>query len=260
MKNTTPDLVLCELSETGLAGVDSYSPFCLKVTRALRAAGLRYVSRRSERPGTFSALNPTGQVPILLVDDQPVADSTRIVAKICELAPLAFPKSSRHEAFLWEEFADTHLNGFLVAARWADPRNWPNVRDAYFRGAPWLVRAIIAPRIRARVVRALVSRDVWRAGPDACWASFTATLDALDARAPESGFWLGDALSCGDIAIFAQLHSLRTPLTPWQASEVSARGRLVRYLDRVDAATRVGACAPAVSPKARAPHYQPELS
>jgi glutathione S-transferase len=231
-----PDLVLCEFLETGVPGLDSFSPFCTKVARALRAAGLRYVSRRSADPGAFRGLNPTGQVPVLLVDDEPIYDSTRILAKVKELVPGAFP--DHPEVLLWEELADTHLNGFLVAARWADDRNWPRVRDAYFAGAPWFVRTFIAPRIRARVLRSLQARDVWRAGDEACWASFLATLDAFEARAPESAFWLGSALSSADIALFAQLQAHRTDLTPWQSREIALRPRLSRWLDRVDASTR----------------------
>jgi glutathione S-transferase len=243
-----PDLVLCEFLETGVPGLDSFSPFCMKVSRALRAAGLRYVSRRAADPGAFRGLNPTGQVPVLLVDDEPIGDSTRIVAKIKELVPGAFPYHP--EALLWEEFADTHLNGFIVAARWADDRNWPRVRDAYFAGAPWFVRKLIVPRIRARVLRSLHARDVWRAGEEACWASFLATVEALEVRAPETAFWLGSALSTADIALFAQLQAHRTDLTEWQSREIALRPRLSRWLDRVDAATRTRRTTPRPQPSA----------
>jgi glutathione S-transferase len=88
------------------------------------------------------------------------------------------------------------------------------------------------------VVKGLVARDVWRAGPEACWKRFQVLLDQLDARAPEHGFWLSGPLSVADLALFGQLHSLRTPLTPWQAGEVARRLKLSAWLDRVDSATR----------------------
>ena len=47
------------------------------------------------------------------------------------------------EAWLWEDFADSCLNGYLVAARRADERNWPSVRTAYFNAVPALVRAVL---------------------------------------------------------------------------------------------------------------------
>lgn len=238
--DAAPVLILCELPETEMAGIETFSPFCLKVRHALAVSELTFTSRRASDPGSFRKLGGTGQVPILLIGEEVVADSTAILTRIAELAPgvldVGLDARGRAESRLWEELADTALNGFLVAARWADARNWPGVRDAYFRGAPWFVPALIAPRVRAKVVRGLEARDVWRAGHDACWDRFGATLDDLDARAPEAGFWLGSSLSRADIALFGQLHALRTPLTPWQKDQVAARKRLDAYLDRVGAA------------------------
>ena len=81
-------------------------------------------------------------------------------------------------------------------------------------------------------------RDIWRAGPDACWRRFETTLDALERRAPVTGYWLGEQLGVGDLGLFAHLHSLRTPLTTWQQARVEARPTLRAYLDRIDLATR----------------------
>ncbi len=238
---TQPHLVLCELADASAHGVESYSPFCLKAHRALRAASLEYERRHASRPDAYKDQNPAGQVPVLLVDGEPVADSTRIVKRIESIAGQlgggSLDPRARAEAWLWEELADSALNGFVVASRWADDRNWPAVREAYFGHAPWFVGALIAPRIRARVVGGLVARDVWRAGADACWDRFLATLEDLEARAPRTGYWVGDALTVADVALFGQLQSLRTPLTAWQSHAVAQKTNLRAWLDRVDAAT-----------------------
>lgn len=247
MTTEQPKIVLCELGETGIDSVQSYSPFCLKVHRALGATGLEYTSRHGA-PHSFRALNPAAQVPILLVGDEVVSDSTRILERIEQLAkatgrPSLVPKEprARAEAWLWEDYADRALNGYLVAARWADDRNWPLVREAYFKGAPWFVRKWIAPHLRRKVVSALVARDVLRSGEEALWDDFRRALDALEARAPLDGFWLeGDAPTVADIAIFAQLHGLRTPLTVTQERELARRPALSDWLDRVDEATFPG--------------------
>jgi glutathione S-transferase len=63
-------------------------------------------------------------------------------------------------------------------------------------------------------------------------------LDALDARAPDDGFWLGSRATVADLGLFAQLHSLRLPTVAHAAERVAARARLTRYLDRVDVATQ----------------------
>jgi len=228
MQDMEKPLVLCEVGDR--------SPFCLKVRRALIAAGLSYESRLATMPSAFKALNPTGQVPVLLVGEEPVCDSTVILARIAsDLAPGAFRTDA--ESWLWEDYADRALNGYLVAARWADDANWPRVLDAYFGKAPWFVRKLVAPRIRKRVLGALAARDFLRVGPKALWDDFRRVLDALEARAPRTGFWTSSDLSVADLGLFGQLHALRTPLTPGQAHELELRPTLVDYLDRVDAAT-----------------------
>lgn len=235
-----PRLILCELASTDVAGLESYSPFCLKVHRALKAAGLPYTSIHGTRPDEFKRLNPAGQVPVLLVDEEPIFDSSRILQKIDELAPGTIAPTDpalRSEAYLWEELADTSLNGYLVAARWADDRNWPKTKEAYFSDMPAIVRALVVPKIRARVLRGLHARDITRHGIHETWRRFEELIDLFEARAPESTFWVGRSLSFADFAIFAQLGGMRTPLTLWQSAKIAERPRLTAYLDRVDVAT-----------------------
>lgn len=236
-----PTLVLCELSKSTLAGIETYSPFCLKVHRALRHARLSYTSRHENNPAAYGALNPRKQVPVLLVDGSPVFDSSEILRAIEQLAPasmIPFADARLNaEAWLWEEYADRCLNGFLVAARWIDERNWTSVRDVYFEGAPWVVKHVVAPQLRRGVRDRLKARDVLLGSEAECWALFERTLDDLDARAPASGFWMGDRLSAADVSLFAQLRSLMTPLTAWQSTRIEARPRLAAYVARVDRAT-----------------------
>jgi glutathione S-transferase len=188
-------------------------------------------------------LNPLGQLPVLLVGDEKVADSTQILRRIESLAPGALtggldPRSMA-EAWLWEEFADVALYPYVLASRWADDRGWPVPREAFFGAMPAPVRAIVAPMVRNQTKQKLVARDFTRAGLDACYERLSRVLDQLDARAPEDGYWLGPRPCVADLGLFAHLHSLRIPVIPWQAEEVGKRGRLSRYLDRMDAATRL---------------------
>lgn len=236
-----PNLVLCELEPSGIDSVESYSPFCLKVHRALKAAKLRYLSLHVANPAELKDLNPAGQVPVLLVDDVPVFDSAKILKKIDELVPGRISPTAprlRAEAALWQALADTTLNGYLAAARWADDRNWKAVKQALFADMPPVVRAVVVPGIRRKMLARLVGRDVTRHGLATTWRRFEDLLDALEVRAPASGFWVGDMLSFADFALYGQLAALRTPLTLWQAAKLSERRALDAYLDRVDRATR----------------------
>jgi glutathione S-transferase len=86
-----------------------------------------------------------------------------------------------------------------------------------------------------------VARDFLRAGEEALWDDYRRVLDFLEARAPHDGFWLGgDTPTVADVAIFGQLHGLRTPLTAAQGRELVLRPALTDWLDRVDEATFPG--------------------
>jgi glutathione S-transferase len=249
-KQAAPHLALCELEDPDMPGLETFSPCCLKAHRALKLAGLPYERIHGARPDSFKHHNPLGQVPVLLVDGSPICDSTAILRRVVELVPTAFDAGldarGLGERWLWEELADTTFGGFVVAARWADERNWPIVREKYFGQTPWFVKTLIAPRIRARVTAGLVARDLWRAGATACWRRFSDALDDLEARAPITGYWLGRTPGVADVALFAHLASLRTPLTPWQSLEIEKHPRLVDWLDRVGAATLAGPPVPEV--------------
>jgi len=231
-------IVLCELGDPKLPRVESYSPFCLKVHRALQLGGLSYERRHGVGPRAFKALNPAAQVPVLLLDDEPISDSTAIVTRLEEIAPAPLGRnlsaSERAEAFLWEEMADTVLNGFLVAARWLDDENWVRTRRAYFETMPSAVRAVVPALLRRKVRKAMHAREIGRPDLGTTWQRFEQILDQLEARAPKNGFWISDAPSRADVAIFAQVWSFLTPLTPVQGERVSARPLLSAWLRRVD--------------------------
>lgn len=233
----TLDLTLCEVADASAYGVESFSPYCLKAHRALRLAGLSYSRRHGARPDAFRALNRTGQVPVLLVGERAIPDSTEILRWLVDQRRL----EASPEAWLWEELADTSLSGFLVAARWLDEQNWPRTKAAFFGGMPAPVRAIVPALIRRGVRRGLVAREHWRRGPEECWGRLERLLDALDARAPAPGVgWLGGGWTVADLGLFAQLRSLDTSLTPRQGQMVRARSRLSGWIDGFDSASRLG--------------------
>jgi glutathione S-transferase len=239
---TVAPLVLCDFeAKTGVEGWDSFSPFVLQVARALRLAKLPF-EHRHVSIFKVKELNPKGQLPVLLVGDEKVADSTLILHRIEQLAPGSMTggldERGVAEAWLWEEFADTALYGQVLATRWADDRGWPVPRQAFFGKVPAPIRGIVASAVRRGTIKRLVGGDFIRGGVEACHQRLYRMLDALDARAPADGFWLGPRATAADIGLFAQLHSLRLPLVAYQAEEIAKRARLNRYLDRVDAATR----------------------
>jgi glutathione S-transferase len=241
MTSAPPPLVLCDFeADTHDARYCSFSPFVLQVERALRLAKLPF--RHDKIPfQNIRKLNPTGQLPVLLIGSEAVPDSTRIMQRIEELVPgsLTAGLDARGiaEAWLWEEFSDTALYPHVLATRWADERGWPVPRQAFFGAMPPVVRDIVASVVRRKTLRSLEARDFTRGGMALYEQRLFRVLDLLEARAPESGFWLGGKPSVADIGLFAHLHELRFPQTAFRAAELATRKRLHAWLDRVDAVT-----------------------
>jgi len=238
---TTP-IVLHDFP-TGRAaeGWESFSPFVLQAARAFKLAGLPF-EQQPVNMLKLKKLNPRGQLPVVTIEGQNIPGSANIFQRVevMKAGALTAGLDARAvaESWLWKEFADTGLYPFVLATRWADDRGWSVVREKFFGTVPSLMRRLIASRVRGGVVKNLGERDFLRGGLPALYERMGKVLDDLDARAPEQGFWVGPTASVGDLALFGHLHSLRLPLTPWQAEVVARRGRLSGYLDRVDAATR----------------------
>lgn len=241
MVASSASLTLLDFPSPKLAGWESFSPFVLQVSRALKLAKLRFEHRHLPLL-RLPFDTPHGQLPVLHVDGEVVADSTRIMHRIeQELAPGVLTRGlderARAEAWLWEEFSDTALYPYPLASRWQDDRHWPAYRAAMFGEVPAPLRAALAAFVRRSVLGSLVGRDFTRTGLDACYARMERVLDALEERAPHYGFWLGVAPSVADLGLFAHLHVLRAPIAPATAESVGKRKRLSAYLDRVHAAT-----------------------
>jgi glutathione S-transferase len=241
MTDDLPELTLYDFpADPGIPGYPTFSPFVFEVARALALAKLPFRHTRIDIM-KLKKLNPVGQLPVLGIGSELVADSTRILRRIEALAPGSLSGGldgrALAEAWLWEEFADTALYPHVLATRWWDERGWPVVRNGFFGSMPALVRGLVGNMVRKGTIKRLIGRDFLRAGPEAYQQRLDGVLDLLEARAPEQGFWLGARASVADLGLFAHLHQLRMPLTAFRAEEVKQRVRLSAWLDRVDRAT-----------------------
>jgi glutathione S-transferase len=237
-----PPLTLFDFpASTGVDGWESFSPFVLEIARALRLAKLPFETKKVNIM-KLKDTNPLGQLPVVAFGDEKVADSTRILERLEAMVPGSMTGGldarGVAEAWLWEEFADTSLYPYVLATRWVDDRGWPVPRKHFFGAMPAPLRAFVPGIVRRATMKKVFERDFTRGGLEACYERMGRVLDALDVRAPDDGFWLGPKPTVADLGLFAHLHSLRLPLTPWQAEVLARRAKLTRYLDRVDAATR----------------------
>lgn len=245
--------ILCDVLDPKLVVVETVSPFTLKAHKALLAAGVDYVTRRTTQSSDYNHLNPKGQIPILIVDDEVICGSRDIVRRCAEWAPHVYETSltpaNEAENHFWEEYAENTLKGFVAYSRWADEENWERAKAAYFVDMPFVLRPIIIPRVRSAIRRLIKSMDVGRGGPEEEWTRYEMVIDMLERRAPTEGNWLGTPkLAPCDISIYAFLQCMRTSITPKHHAALLARPKLDAYLDRIEALTK----APAKTRRAKA--------
>lgn len=233
------ELVLCEFGPDSF-GLESISPFCLKAHRALKYHQLEYKRLHGMKPGEHKKYDPIGKVPVLLIDGEPVPDSTyilRALESISNKSLLPSDRTLRAEAWILEEYADQTLGPFVMAARWFDDRNWGIFSEEAFRDMPRVLRKILPNRIRKGFMKKNSHFECVSRGMENCWAEFQRHLEYLDELAPEKNYWLGEAITVADIGLFAMLHSLRTKMSEWQMHEISKHNKLSAWLDRVNRVT-----------------------
>lgn len=156
------------------------SPFVRKVLFALEIKGVEYenvVVMPNDSSPAFRAVSPLGKIPVLQHDDFSVPDSSVICRYIERVfpTPALFPADPKMEArALWvEEYADTKVIencAGLFQQRFLFPKMMGKPTD-----------------------QAIVDNIITHGMPP--------VLEYLESIAPESGYFVGGALSIADISV-----------------------------------------------------------
>ena len=156
------------------------SPFVRKVLLALDAKGVAYenvVVMPNDQSPAFRAISPLGKIPVLQHDDFTIPDSSvicRYIERVFPDKPL-YPADPKLEARVgWvEEYADT---------------------TAVQNCAGLFQQRFLFPRMFNRPTDQAIVDDILANG-------MPPVLAYLESIAPESGYFVGNALSIADIAV-----------------------------------------------------------
>ncbi len=156
------------------------SPFVRKVLFALEIKGVDYenvVVMPGDSSPAFRKVSPLGKIPVLQHDDFSIADSSVICRYIERVfpTPALFPADPKLEArALWvEEYADTKVI-----------ENCAGIFQQRF----------LFPKMMGKATdQAIVDNIITHGMPP--------VLEYLESIAPESGYFVGDALSIADISV-----------------------------------------------------------
>ncbi|MGF1510098.1 MAG: glutathione S-transferase family protein [Myxococcota bacterium] len=222
--------------------IESGSPFCIKVQRALTYKKVDYRTV-NVNPARLRSVNPeTGKVPVLDFGGESIHDSTRILDRLEAFRPepRLVPEDPRSAAWshLLEDWADESLTFLTAYFRWkVDPHYAEFSRSAFSRmGAP--MRFVFPPLVRTMTAFRLDQQGLGRLEPDRVKQILDAHLDALQELVVPDGFLLGGRPFRGDIAVFSVLRILVQPYMTEVRDRLISRRRLYEWLGRVDELTR----------------------
>lgn len=223
-------------------GAESASPFCIKVQRALRLKGLAY-EVVNVSPPDIAKLNPEAKkLPVLEVDGQRSADSTRILQVIDRLSPepSLYPEAADARALdhLLEDWADESLYWFSVHQRWVVDAHFEAFAAGAFGRMPAPLKWIVPP-IARRTAKAQVDKQgLGRLEPEEVLRRLDEHLAALSSRLSGGGFLVDDHVRASDLAVFAPLRSLLSPYMPRPREMIRAHASLYAWVQRVDDVTK----------------------
>ena len=236
-----PEIVLYQFGPD--EAVESGSPFCVKVHRALNLKGLAYRPKNVGSPAQMKRINPgVGKVPVLGWDDELVPDSSRIFRLLEERQPSPpldppDPKALAHNRLI-EDWADEGLYWFAVYMRWQIDGNFDAFNRRFFQPAmPIPVRWFVPGIVRKGVLKMLRGQGLGRQTLPQVLDALDDRLDLLEGLLGDSAYLLGDAPLAADLAVFGPLRACAIPPMPQSRERVLARPKIVDWLKRVDEAT-----------------------
>lgn len=224
----------------GLARGGTFSPPCAKVQMALRFKGLEFEVKNLHSPMEAKRYNPRGRVPVLLIGDERIVDSTDILTEIDRRWPdpplLPADPEARVHAKVLEDWADEVLYFYGVFYRWLIPENFERMRTKVLSRQPLPIRWVL-PAFALREVRKRArGQGVGLKDEATVRREIEECLDAIETLLARSGTLVGDGITRADLAVAAVVDQwMFEALTPQLADSIRARPRTVAWLDRVHA-------------------------
>jgi len=215
-------------------GVESVSPFCMKVEVYLKLAKLPYKTRIGNVRKA-----PKGKLPFIVDDDGTViADSSAIVAhlekKHGEPLDKGLSSDEKAKAHVLKRMLEESLYFVVVWSRWAEDEGFAVVRES-LKVIPAAIRWFLVPAIRKNVVGITRSQGIGRHSRDEIYAFGKADIDAVSTLLGQSTFLLGDRLTTVDVIAYSFFAAmLRVPGGAPLRAAVKATPNLEAYVARID--------------------------
>ncbi len=211
----------------------SISAFCTKAAYLLNLSGEVWERQDTNDPRRW----PKSKLPAIKVGDEIVGDSDNIRSWLEQRGAdfdkgLSYLDKSTSRAFI--RMAEEHLYFHLVLDRWADDRNWPLIRDTYFKDIPKWPRLLITRGLRKQLLRGMNTQGLGRLSAKERLARAEPDLKAISDRLWHGPFLFGDTVTAADVSVGPILASMAaTPVATELSRRVDSDTILMDYAARV---------------------------
>ncbi|KAJ3181251.1 hypothetical protein HDU87_001380 [Geranomyces variabilis] len=242
----TDTVVLYQFPRPDNVAFPSLSPPCVKLEAYLRLCGVSYVNRF-----TIAGLgkSPMGTAPFISLNGVLHADSNLIIP-LLEETGLSTGLSAhltpvqQAQAHAIQCMVDDVIYHALVYERWQLDDNWASYKQMVFGKAPFFVKQLVAPMIRAKTVTALQAHKIGRHTYREVLEKHGRCIDALAVLLGDQEFFFGgERPSLVDVTVFAHLGCILALQikTMGLAQQIRAKPNLVRLVERMAALTKLNA-------------------
>jgi len=181
-------------------------------------------------------------MPALEVDGERFFDSTFIARKLDEWAPepplfSADPDTAARQRFL-EDWSDEALYWYVMAMRWTDANAAASAEQvAGSLPVPGFLRALLKPMLRRQIRPQAVAQGLVRLPLDMLLGELDRRFGELEVFLGASPYFFSERPSIADLAVFAQLCTLRSGPTPQAVEVLDRHAALCGLEQRVEAVT-----------------------
>ena len=222
----------------GLTRNRTLSPPCGKARMALAFKGLDYETRNVRLPAQIKRYNSRGRVPVLLIGDEIVVDSTDILDALDQRHPdpplEPTDPAARAQARILEDWADEALYFYGVYFRWCHPPNYARMREHVLNRLPipfrWIAPLIARRRVRTRTL----GQGVGLKDEATVRRELQTCLQSIETLLSFQPYLVGERISRADLAVAAVLDQVHLELlTPDCAAEIDRHPQISTWLERL---------------------------
>lgn len=212
-------------------GLTNASPFAIKLQAYCRLANIEYKNHYR----VDSHKMPKGKLPVAIIDNQLIADSSLIINKLEATHQLDkdLTPTEHAQGHLLQQLCEEQLYWSLVYSRWIDDDFWPVSKEEFFGKLPAFLKLFVPNSMRKRAIKNCTSQGTAKHSKQEVYLMANKSIDHLSALLADKAFFISTKMTSYDCAIYGLLTNflnggIESPIK----KRLESHKNLVAYIER----------------------------